>query len=67
MKNEEFLIENKKYIFQLKILNDSLMITTKSENNEIDIYERNFCYEELYEINEKYKECNNKDELLNLI
>ena len=67
MKNEEFLIENKKYIFQLKILNDSLMITIKSENNEIDIYERNFCYEELYEINEKYKECNNKDELLNLI
>ena len=67
MKNEELLIENKKYIIQLKILNDSLMIIIKKENNEKDIYERNFSYEEIYEINEKYKECNNKDDLLNLI
>ena len=43
-----------------------LIIKVKNNSNN-NIYEKEFNFEEIYEINKKYKECKDKDELIEFV
>ena len=66
MKTYDLIIENRKYTLELKILNDSLIIKAIEDNiNLNNIFEKELSLKEIYKINEKYKECKCKEDLLN--
>ena len=66
MKNYEFTINEEKYFVEFKNSDNSLIIKVKNNSNN-NIYEKEFNFEEIYEINKKYKECKDKDELIEFV
>ena len=66
MKNYEFTINEEKYFVEFKNSDNSLIIKVKNNSNN-NIYENEFNFEEIYEINNKYKECKDKDELIEFV
>ena len=66
MKNYEFTINEEKYFVEFKNSDNSLIIKVKNNSNN-NIYEKEFNFEEIYEINNKYKECKDKDELIEFV
>ena len=66
MKNYEFTINEEKYFVEFKNSDNSLIIKVKNNSNN-NIYEKLFNFEEIYEINNKYKECKDKDELIEFV
>ena len=66
MKNYEFTINEEKYFVEFKNSDNSLIIKVKNNSND-NIYEKKFNFEEIYEINKKYKECKDKDELIEFV
>ena len=66
MKNYEFTINKEKYFVEFKNSDNSLIIKVKNNSNN-NIYEKEFNFEEIYEINNKYKECKDKDELIEFV
>ena len=67
MKKYEFLINAEKYFVEFKNLDNSLIIKVITDNNKINIYVKEFNFEEIYEMNKKYKEINDKNKLFDLI
>ena len=66
MKTYDLIIENRKYTFELKMLNDSLKIKAIEDNiNLNNIFEKELSLKEIYKINEKYNACKCKEDLLN--
>ena len=67
MKNYQFLIDEEKYIVEFTNSDDSLIIKIINDNNKNNIYEKEYNFDEIYEMNKKYKEVGNKNELFDLI
>ena len=68
MKKFDFSLENIKYSIEFKILDYSLIIKViKNDDNINEIYKKEYCFEEIFNINEKYRECTNKDDLINIL
>ena len=67
MKNYEFSINKEKYIVEFTNSDDSLIIKLINDNNKNNIYEKEYNFDEIYEMNKKYKEVGNKNELFDLI
>ena len=67
MKKYEFLINEEKYFVEFKNLDNSLIIKVITDNNKINIYVKEFNFEEIYEMNKKYKEINDNNKLFDLI
>ena len=67
MKTYDLIIENRKYTFELKILNDSLIIKVIEDDINLNnnIFEKELSLKEIYKINEKYNACKYKEDLLN--
>ena len=67
MKKYEFLINEEKYFVEFKNLDNSLIIKVITDNNKINIYKKEFNFEEIYELNKKYKEINDNNKLFDSI
>lgn len=67
MKKYEFLINEEKYFVEFKNLDNSLIIKVITDNNKINIYVKEFNFEEIYEMNKKYKEINDNNKLFDSI
>ena len=68
MKKYDFSFENIKYSVEFKILDNSLIITVVKNNDNInEIFKKEFSFEEIFKMNEKYKEYKNKDDLINIL
>ena len=68
MKKYDFSFENIKYSVEFKILDNSLIITVVKNNDNInEIFKNEFIFEEIFKMNEKYKEYKNKDGLINIL
>ena len=68
MKKYDFSFENIKYSVEFKILDNSLIITVVKNNDNInEIFKKEFIFEEIFKMNEKYKEYKNKDGLINIL
>ena len=68
MKKYDFSFENIKYSVEFKILDNSLIITVVKNNDNInEIFKKEFIFEEIFKMNEKYKEYKNKDDLINIL
>ena len=68
MKKFDFSLENIKYSIEFEILEDSLIIKViKNDDNINEIYKKEYCFEEIFNINEKYRECKNKEDLINIL
>ena len=67
MKKYEFLINEEKYFVEFKNLDNSLIIKVITDNNKINIYVKEFNFEEIYEMNKKYKDINDNNKLFDLI
>ena len=68
MKKYDFSFENIKYSVEFKILDNSLIITVVKNNDNInEMFKKEFSFEEIFKMNEKYKEYNNKDDLINIL
>ena len=67
MKKYEFLINEEKYFVEFKNLDNSLIIKVITDNNKINIYVKEFNFEEIYELNKKYKEINDNNKLFDSI
>ena len=68
MKKYDFSFENIKYSVEFKILDNSLIITVVKNNDNInEIFKKEFSFEEIFKMNEKYKEYKNKDGLINIL
>ena len=63
MKKYEFLINEEKYFVEFKNLDNSLI----TDNNKINIHVKEFNFEEIYEMNKKYKEINDNNKLFDSI
>ena len=67
MKNYELSINEEKYIVEFTNSDDSLIIKLINDNNKNNIYVKEYNFDEIYEMNKKYKEVRNKNELFDLI
>ena len=68
MKKYDFSFENIKYSVEFNILDNSLIITVVKNNDNInEIFKKEFIFEEIFKMNEKYKEYKNKDGLINIL
>ena len=67
MKKYEFLINEEKYFVEFKNLDNSLIIKVITDNNKINIYVKEFNFEEIYEMNKKCKEINDNNKLFDSI
>ena len=68
MKKYDFSFENRKYSVEFKILDNSIIITVVKNNDNInEIFKKEFSFEEIFKMNEKYKEYKNKDGLINIL
>ena len=67
MKNYEFSINKEKYIVEFTNSDDSLIIKIINDNNKNNLYEKEYNFDEIYEMNKKYKEFKDKNELFDLI
>ena len=67
MKNYEFSINKEKYIVEFTNSDDSLLIKIINDNNKNNLYEKEYNFDEIYEMNKKYKEFKDKNELFDLI
>ena len=68
MKKCDLIIENRKYIYEFKILKDSLIIKVIEDDINLDnAFEKEISFNEIYKLNEKYKKCQNQEDLLNTL
>ena len=68
MKKCDLIIGNRKYICEFKILKDSLIIKVIEDDINLDnAFEKEISFNEIYKLNEKYKKCQNQEDLLNTL
>ena len=68
MKKCDLIIENRKYIYEFKVLKDSLIIKVIEDDINLDnAFEKEISFNEIYKLNEKYKKCQNQEDLLNTL
>ena len=66
MKKCDLIIENRKYIYEFKVLKDSLIIKVIEDDINLDnAFEKEISFNEIYKLNEKYEKCQNQEDLLN--